>query len=381
MALVAALCLIASLAASLLPVAPAQAQAFPTPPAAEWGSLPGSGAAPASASADQAMNRSPGGAQEVGGPPGLPDIGRGIRELFASTISVAEFTIRLREMEWQEVAWEVFKLVLLEICRVFVEHMRQVINQFLTSKVNVVTETPAEMSYRSQTVQGLWVKARNIANAGIFFVAVWGGVNVMVQHQLGSPYHTTLEFLPRLAVGAVLANTSLGWTSLLVELNNLFCRFIGGAGLPGLERLAELQRFDIELFLAVVYYVVGLLLLAQMLLRLALVNLLIVVSPLAMLMWVLPQTQGWSRQWSSTFTGTVFTQFVQVTSLHLGGSLLAELQSATADAKVVTILAGIATICLTFKVPGLMNAYVGDGLGFVRYLTFQAATRALLPRR
>lgn len=320
-------------------------------------------------------------AQPASEPTWLTGIARGLWGLFAPTLSVAQFLSRIREMAWQEVAGEMLKLVLLEICRVFAEQLRQVINQFLASDFNVLTQTPAAMSYESQTVHDLWVKARNIANGGIFSIAVWGGVNVMVQHQLGSPYHTAMEFLPRLAVGAFLANTSLGWTSFLVELNNLFCQFVGGAGLPGVDRLAALQRFDVVLVLAVVYYIVGLLLIAQMLLRLALVNLLIVVSPLAMLMWVLPQTQGWSRRWSSTFTGTVFTQFVQVTSLHLGGSLLDELQSGAAEGKVVTALAGIATIFLTFKIPGLMNAYVGDGLGFVRYFAFQAAGRALLPRR
>ena len=63
--------------------------------------------------------------------------------------------------------------------------------------------------------------------------------------------------------------------------------------------------------------VLGLLLMGQMLMRLALVDVLIVVSPLALLCWVLPQTQGWARTWSSAFSGAVFTQFVQLLTLKV----------------------------------------------------------------
>ena len=56
-----------------------------------------------------------------------------------------------------------------------------------------------------------------------------------------------------------------------------------------------------------------------MLMRLALIDVLLVAAPLGLLCWVLPQTQGWARLWSSTFFTAVFTQFVQVLALKLGG--------------------------------------------------------------
>ena len=84
---------------------------------------------------------------------------------------------------------------------------------------------------------------------------------------------------------------------------------------------------------------------------------LLVVSPLGLLCWVLPQTQSWARLWSSTFFGAVFTQFVQVLALKLGGSLL------------------------TMKIPGLMRSHLGDGLGFARYLVYRQGARALEGRR
>ena len=67
-----------------------------------------------------------------------------------------------------------------------------------------------------------------------------------------------------------------------------------------------------------VYLVMGLLLLGQMLMRLALLDALLVIAPLALLCWVLPQTYRWARLWFSTFFATVFVQSIQVLVLQLG---------------------------------------------------------------
>ena len=58
--------------------------------------------------------------------------------------------------------------------------------------------------------------------------------------------------------------------------------------------------------------------------RLALIDVLMAAAPLGLPCWVLPRTQGWARLWSGTFFGAVFTQFVQVLGLKVGGSLLTD---------------------------------------------------------
>src|SRR5207248_4947075 len=122
-----------------------------------------------------------------------------------------------------------------------------------------------------------------------------------------------------------------------------------------------------DVLAGLVYVVTAVLLVLQMLLRLALVDVLLVVAPLGLLCWVLPQTQSWARLWSATFFGAVFTQFVQVLALKLGGSLLTELTPMAPDASLLTFLLGIAALALTLRIPGLMRGHMGDGLGFIRY--------------
>jgi hypothetical protein len=120
-------------------------------------------------------------------------------------------------------------------------------------------------------------------------------------------------------------------------------------------------------------------LLLQQLARLALVDLLLVLAPLGLLCWVLPQTQGWARLWSNAFFGAVFTQFVQAVTLKVGTALLADYFTLpTGDAQLISLFLGIATLALTLRVPSLMRATVGGGgMGFVRYYAYRVAARQL----
>jgi hypothetical protein len=103
-------------------------------------------------------------------------------------------------------------------------------------------------------------------------------------------------------------------------------------------------------------------LLLQMLMRLAWIDVLLIVSPLAAACWVLPQTQGWAQSWNEQFTGAVFTQFVQVVALKLGGLLLVAVLRLEPDVTWLSFLMGAATLWLTWRIPGLMRAGAGGNI-------------------
>ncbi len=274
-------------------------------------------------------------------------------------------------------AAEVFNKVLVNLLQSLAKALHAVVNGVLGSSLNFITQTPPSGSYASPTVQGLWGVVRLIANAALVLVVLWGGFNVMLRQQLGSPYHDAMELFPRIIVGALLANMSLSWTQLAIDANNALCSAVGQATLPAWERADIGSQVLADLVAALIYLVTSLVLLLQALMRLALVDVLLVVSPLALLCWVLPQTQGWARLWSSTFLGAVFTQFVQVLTLKLGGSLLTEMTPMAPDSALLAIFLGVAVLVLTLKVPGLMRHHLGDGLGFVRYMVYRRGARAL----
>jgi hypothetical protein len=251
---------------------------------------------------------------------------------------------------------------------------------------NVISQTPPGLSYQSEAVGHLWGSVRAAANAGLAVVTVWGGVNMMVHPQIRAPYHGALELVPRVLLSGILINTSLDWGHFVIDLNNALCQMFGSTSIPAWNLVAGPGAGSglVNLIAMVIYLLMGLLLLGQMLMRLALLDALLVIGPLALLCWVLPQTYGWARLWFSTFFGTVFVQSIQVLVLQLGGLLIQSLPKIlpsggsdpadTGRVWLMTLLLGVAVLQLTRKVPRLMPGYPaggggGGGLATVRMLT------------
>ena len=226
------------------------------------------------------------------------------------------------------------------------------------SSLNFVTRTPPAGSYASETVRDLWGLSRTIANLSLAVVVMWGGFNVMLRRHTGGAYDGVMELLPRVALAALAANLSLEVARVLVDLNNALCASVGEVGLPGYESAHAAQEGVAMILVAVSYAVVALLLVFQMLTRLALLDLLIVLAPLMMLLWVLPQTRDWTRWWTRLFPLTVFQQAVQVAALRLGSSLMVELTPGSASDALLTLLLGIAVCWMTLRVPSLLRGQV-----------------------
>jgi len=237
------------------------------------------------------------------------------------------------------------------------------------SSFNFITRTPPEGSYQSASVVTLWTWVVGVADAALALLTLWGGYNVIVRHALGARYASAMELLPRLALAALAANLSLLFSSFFVDLNNALCAGVGQVSLPGYSAMttvtnAQSAAQDVAgLLLALIYGVVGLLLVLQMLLRLALLDLLIVAAPLGLLCWALPQTQAWSRLWTSTFVATALVQFLQILTLRLGAALILQPTPGRLDTAVLTLLVGIADLYLTFKLPGMLRAWALRSIG------------------
>jgi hypothetical protein len=238
---------------------------------------------------------------------------------------------------------------------------------------NVINKTPAELSYESPVVKGLWGTLRTVANAGLAVVTVVGGINLIVNPHIRAPYHGALELVPRVLVGGVLVNTSLDWGRFAIQVNNALCTELGTAGIPGWGTLlgGGAGGVLLNLIAIMVYLIMGLLLVAQMLMRLALVDALLIIAPIALLCWVVPQSHSWARLWFTTFFGTVFVQFIQVAVLQLGNELIkgvAILLPSVAASPLdggrewlASLLLAVAVLQLARKVPRLMPGYPGGG--------------------
>jgi len=231
------------------------------------------------------------------------------------------------------------------------------------SAFNFITRTPPEGTYKSASVVTLWKWVVGVADAALAILLLWGGYAAMSREALGTRALGALQLLPRLGLAALAANLSLLFASSFIDVGNALCDGVGQVGLPGYSAATAAQQALATIVLAVVYCVVGFLLIAQMLLRLALLDVLIVTAPLGFLCWALPQTQAWARLWTSTFLATALVQFLQILALRLGALLVNELAPGRLDSATLTLLVGIATLYLTFKLPSMLQNWALRSVG------------------
>ena len=276
-------------------------------------------------------------------------------------------------------AWAttVFQQALLTLLRSSSSDIAGLLDWLMDSSGNVISQTPPELSYDQSMVHTLWGTSRLVANGMLATVALWGGLSLIVGPHLRAPYHTAMELLPRLALGALAVNVSYDWCRFTIYANNALCNTFGAVGLPASSVVGEsVMGFVVSLLALLVYLVMGLLLLIQMLTRLALIDLMLVVAPLALVYWVLPQTYAWAQTWFLTFFGTVFAQVAQVLVLYLGTGLIGQFANVDnvvrpggAYQAVLSLLLGIAVVHLARGVPRLMPGYVGIGAGLRQSLS------------
>jgi hypothetical protein len=238
-----------------------------------------------------------------------------------------------------------------------------------------VTRTPPEYSYESPSVEALFNTVRLVANVALAMVVMWAGYQVMSGSQFRgvASVHSAMEFAPRLVVGALLVNTSLWWGQLAVDGANALSSLADPITLPGISAASDPPMVLELVLVAFVYWLVALLLVVQELMRLALVDALLVLAPLGMLLWILPQTQSWGRLWSDLFLATVFAQPAQMLVLKLGSLLVNELGS---GGPLVSMFLAMGVAYLTLKVPAMIRSGLIRGGASMDLSVFAAAAGA-----
>jgi hypothetical protein len=122
----------------------------------------------------------------------------------------------------------------------------------LVADANLVTNTSATWTYQQPTVVALQRAVQLASNAALGLLIFWMGLNVVLRPQLGGSYTDIHEVIPRLVLGAGLANSAAHWTALAIDLNNAACAdFLAvNSGSPS-DLLAGFPIFDHTWLLAV----------------------------------------------------------------------------------------------------------------------------------
>ena len=215
----------------------------------------------------------------------------------------------------------------------------------------------------------VWV----ITSGALVVILGWMGLSFIVQEHLGRHQSGWREMAPRLVLGLAAAASSLWWCALVIDVAHAVSRFIAvslevtpgdllRAPLDPLLVAVQAANVGLAIFIALLYLVFGffvLYLLVQMVLRLALIDILLCLAPIALGLWILPHTAGWGRHWLRLFMTTVFQQAVQLIAVALAFAFLEEFadigSGAAAQDLVWMLLVAIAFMYLAGRIPSMLG--------------------------
>ena len=238
---------------------------------------------------------------------------------------------------------------------------------------DIITGTPPELTYGHWLVQDAWIAVWAVTSAALMVILGWMGLSFIVSEHLGSRQAGWREMVPRLVLGLVAAASSLWWCALVIDVADAVSGFIAAslgvtAGdmlrstLSTLMTAVQAGSVGMALLLAILYMVYGffvLYVIVQMVLRLALIDILLALAPIALGLWILPHTAGWGRHWLRLFMTTVFQQSVQLIALALGFGFLNEFARIAAFEPVQDLiwklLMSLAFVYMATRVPSMLG--------------------------
>ena len=238
---------------------------------------------------------------------------------------------------------------------------------------DILTGTPPDLTYGHEMVRQAWTVVWAVTSGALVVILGWMGLSLIVQQHLGRAQDGWREMVPRLVLGLVAAASSLWWCALVIDVAHAVSGFVAAslsvnpgdllrAPLNTLLVAVEAGSVGMAQVLALLYLVYGffvLYVLVQMVLRLALIDILLALAPIALGLWILPHTAGWGRHWLRLFMTTVFQQAVQLIALAFGFGFLNEYASVAAFEPVQDLiwklLMGLAFVYMATKVPSMLG--------------------------
>lgn len=248
----------------------------------------------------------------------------------------------------------------------------QTIAKPFLSALDFFTKATPLMSENS-TVFNLWLGMVGIVDVLFVVVVALLGFHVMSASTFGFDEIDFKHLLPRMALIFLLINTSIFAIDAIIGVSNALIeavgklggtssvwdtltKVVGESGGQGVAALLIMLAFLVFSVILLVYYI-G---------RLVTLYIGTVLSPVVLLVWLIPGFRDFSETAMKTYISTVFVLFVHVVILQLAASLFTGM-SMTGDNNVPNVLiamvTGLATIIALLKTQGVMNQFSFVSLG------------------
>jgi hypothetical protein len=232
----------------------------------------------------------------------------------------------------------------------------------------------------------LWLTVVGITDALFVLVVALLGFHIMSAASLGLDEIEFKHLLPQLALTFLLINTSIFAIDAIISLSNgminaLMASFGNSSVWDVLSAIASQAGGLglVALMIMVVFLILAVILLVYYVMRLVVLYLGAILSPLVVLLWLVPGFKDFASTAVKTYLTTVFVLFVHVVILMLAASLFGGLLAANPDKPIDPIMGmivGVAALITLLKTQGVMMqlSYVSVGPRALRKLGSQFMT-------
>jgi hypothetical protein len=243
-------------------------------------------------------------------------------------------------------------------------------------------ETPLMVS--NSSVFNLWLAMVGITDVLFVVVVALVGFHIMSASTFGFDEIDFKHLLPRIGLIFLLINTSIFIIDSFIELSNVLITAVGhiGGGSTAWTTLTTVVQEAggqsvAALLVMLVFLIFSVILLIYYVGRLVTLFIGTVLSPLVLLIWLVPGFRDFSETAAKTFLTTVFVLFIHVVILQLASSLFVGMGVSGVAGDVPNVLmsmiVGLATVIALLKTQGLMMqfSYVSLGARSTRQLGTQ----------
>lgn len=272
--------------------------------------------------------------------------------------------------------WDVMFKAVLNFLKKLVEAAA---DPFLKAISWFINSTP--LMGNNSSVFSLWLAIVGIADVLFILVVALIGFQVMSFASLGLDEIELKHLFPQLAVVFLLMNTSIFVIDAIISLSNGMIHAIQ-SGFPSTDIWALLDNLTkdssklgiVGLLIMVALLVLTVMLLVYYVLRLVALYIGAVLSPLVVMLWLLPAFKDFVLAALKTYLVTIFVLFVHVVIMLLAASLFLGIQqgdNAGQPNVLMAMIVGLATIVALLKTQGVLQelSYAASGPRAARELS------------
>lgn len=272
-------------------------------------------------------------------------------------------------------------ILLKAITGLFAHIINSAAQPFLAALAYFTSGTP--LMAANSSVFNIWLAIVGIADSLFVIVVALLGFHVMNSTVLGMEEVELKQLLPQLALGFLAVNMSIFAIDMIIELSNGMIHSIDAAFSTTTvwQSLIDVTKQSagmglVALMIMTVFLVFAVILLVYYIMRLVTLYLGAILSPLLVLLWLLPGFRDFAVAAFRTYLTAIFVLFVHVMILLLAASIFAGMIAGSPDKTLdplMSTVVGIATLITLLKTQGVLNqlSYVSVGPKAMRRLGSQ----------